>query len=174
MATTFEEHVEAKSGLTVGGTTLVLPVGQLTDSNWSSSSSARLASSKAVHTQIESIELAVQDVAVAASETLLFIANGAGTFNKLEAVVITAATGADRTVNIDLQKSTAGGSFSTVLTATLEFDNVDVALTPTTATFTTDTYLASDIFKIIVTVAGAAGNQAIGCVVSVTKSENPS
>lgn len=170
----FTDHIEAQAGLTVSGSNLVLPSGVLTTANWSSSSAARLESAKAVHSQVESFEIVEQNTTVIAIEKLLFIANGAGTLNKLEATVITAATGADRTVNIDLLKSTAGGSFATVLSATLEFDNVDVALTPTTATLNTTAYLASDIFKIVVTIAGAAGNQALGCVVSVTKSENPS
>ena len=122
---------------------------------------------------MESVELAEQASAVVAIEKLLFIANGAGTLDKLEATVITAATGADRTVNIDLLKSTAGGSFASVLTATLEFDNVDVALTPTEATLSTTAYISGDIFKLTVAVVGAAGNQAIGLVASLTKSENP-
>lgn len=165
--------LEARAGLSVSGNTLVLPDSSLTNTNWSSAAANRLESAKAVHTQVESVELFEQATPVIAVERLLFIANGAGTFDKLEAAVVTIATGGDRTVNIDLQKSTGGGAFATVLTGTLEFDSADVNLTPTTATFTTTAYSSSDIFKLVITVAGAAGNQALGLIVSTTKSENP-
>lgn len=100
---------------------------------------------------------------VAADNQFCHIVNGTTcTLAYVKAMVDTAATGADRTVNIDLQRSTAGGAFATVLTSTILFNNASTARTAISGTITTSTLSQGDILKWVVTVAGAAGNQAIG------------
>jgi hypothetical protein len=82
------------------------------------------------------------------------------------------ATGADRTVNVDLQKSTGAGAFATVMTATIEFDNASVLRTAVAGVLASTALVAGDILKIVITVAGAAGNQALGLVVTVELRED--
>ena len=72
------------------------------------------------------------------------------------------ATGADRTVTIDLHKSTAGGAFATVLAAPIVLDNTNVLRTPEAGTVTVTTFVADDLLRLLITVAGAAGNQGEG------------
>lgn len=128
---------------------------------------------KIVRHQSVDVELFGPATTVAALTKLIHIVKGqAGTLVQLTAAVVTAATGADRTVNVDLKKSTGGGAFATVLTATILFNNTSVALTPESVSgFTSDELAADDILELVVTVAGAAGNQAIGLIVTLTFEE---
>ena len=83
------------------------------------------------------------------------------------AITGTIATGADRTVTVDLQKSTGAGAFATVLSATIQFNNVSVLRTASSGTFSSTSLVAGDLLRVVVTVAGAAGNQALGLVCSI-------
>lgn len=111
--------------------------------------------------------------AVVAATAYLHIARGDGTIASLEAAVDTVATGADRTVTIDLKKSTAGGAFASVLTGTLVHNDASTSRTATAATVNTTSYVDGDIFQLTVAVAGAAGNQALGLVVTLNLQESP-
>ena len=84
------------------------------------------------------------------------------------------ATGADRTVTVDLQKSTAGGAFSTVLSSTIGFTNASVLRTPVSGTINSPAYSALDEFRVVVSVAGSASAQATGLIVRAVFSEMPS
>jgi hypothetical protein len=79
------------------------------------------------------------------------------------AITGTIATGADRTVTVDLQKSTGAGAFATVLTTTIVLDNASVLRTAEEAVVKVDgseDLVTGDILRVVITVAGAAGNQA--------------
>lgn len=111
---------------------------------------------------------------VTATTKMIMRAVQAGSLLSVGAIVYTVATGADRTVTIDLHKATAGGvSFATVLSATFGFTNGSVVNTIVAGTVSTTPYAAGDLFKIIVTVAGAAGNQALGLGIILQVNENP-
>lgn len=118
-----------------------------------------------------------QDGAVVADTAYLRIIRGAtADVVAVEACVTeTIATGADRTVNVDLQKSTGAGAFATILTATIELDNASVLRTVSTGALTGGAALVDgDLLRLVVTVAGAAGNQAEGLLVTVTLREDAS
>lgn len=103
---------------------------------------------------------------VAASE-IVHVAHGDGALLSVEAVVSTVATGADRTVTVDVQKSTAGGAFATLLTTTIVLDDDSVVRVPEAGVVSgTPTFIDGDILSIIVTVAGSAGAQAAGLCVT--------
>ncbi len=73
-----------------------------------------------------------------------------------------------------MKKSTGAGAFATVLASTLVFTNASVLRTAVAATLgATLTYVVGDIFQLYVTVAGAAGNQALGLAVDLFLAENP-
>jgi len=94
-----------------------------------------------------------------------YIAKGIGTLTSVRAAINGAiATGADRTVTVDLQKSTAGGAFATVLSGTVGFTNASVLRTLSTGTISSATYAAGDLFRWVVTVAGSASAQATGLI----------
>lgn len=97
----------------------------------------------------------------------MHIASAAGSLMSLEAAITgVIATGADRTVTIDLQKSTGAGAFATVLSAVLTLNNASVLRTLQAATITTLPFVDGDILRLVIAVAGAAGNQAQGLIVT--------
>lgn len=111
--------------------------------------------------------------AVVNATQLLHILRAGGEVVSIEAFVTTVATGADRTVTIDLQKSTAAGAFATILTSGLVLNNASVVRTVYSGAIASPTLIDNDLLQLVVTVAGAAGNQAQGLQVTVTLRENP-
>lgn len=113
-------------------------------------------------------------VSVAALTKWLHIVRGAaGTIVAIEAAIAVVATGADRTITVDLHKSTGAGAFATVLSATIGFTNASAVRTPVAGTLSSSTLVDGDILEVIVTVAGSAGNQATGLTVTLTLAEEP-
>lgn len=110
---------------------------------------------------------------VALAAQLLTIFRTGGELIAIEGVITTQATGADRTVTVDLEKSTAGGAFATVLTTTVDIDNTTVIRTPVAGVVNDADVIDGDIYQLTVAVAGGAANQAEGLVVTVTMRENP-
>lgn len=97
-----------------------------------------------------------------------------GVFKAFEAAITGAvATGADRTVTIDLKKSTGAGAFASILSATVVFNNVSTLRVVSAATLSDTAIANDDMFQVTVTVAGAAGNQAQGLLITATYEENP-
>lgn len=102
------------------------------------------------------------------------IRGATGDVISLEAAITeTIATGADRTVTIDLQKSTGAGAFATILSSTLVLNNASVLRTAVAAVLAAGAALvAGDILRLTVAVAGAAGNQALGLTIRVILRED--
>lgn len=138
---------------------LRLPAGSVTDA--AIEAAAGIAATKLEHEIRRTLEVEPA-TAIAAVSKLSHVAKAAGTIAAVRALVVTKATGADRTVNVDLQKSTGGGAFATVLSATIAFNNGSTNLAVVSATLASAAYVAGDVFKWIVTVAGSAGAQAAG------------
>lgn len=112
---------------------------------------------------------------VAAATLYPTINRDEGTLISLEAAITeTVATGADRTVTIDLLRSTGGGAYASVLSSTLVLDNGNTVRVLETATISSADMADGDTWKLTVAVAGAAGNQALGLVVALTWKENSS
>jgi len=111
--------------------------------------------------------------AIVAATYLLYIPRAAGSLVSLDAAITTQATGADRTVSIDLQKSTGAGAFASVLTAPIGITNTTPIRTVQAATIASAAYIDNDLFELLVAVAGAAGAQAQGLLVTATFRENP-
>ncbi len=151
--------------------TIDIPSGGLTSGMWSSSSP--LAANKHVRHQSLDSELFGPAVSVAALTKDLHICRGAtGVLIGLQASINGAiATGADRTVTVDLHKSTGAGAFATVLSSTIGFTNASVLRTPASAVFSDTAMVASDLLRVIVTVSGSASAQATGLLLTLTYSE---
>jgi phosphoribosylpyrophosphate synthetase len=111
---------------------------------------------------------------ISATTTYVRCCNATGTLLKFSAAITeTIATGADRTVTVDLHKSTGAGAFATVLSSTIGFTSSSVLLTKSNAGFSDTAILSGDILKVVVTVAGGAGNQALGLVTELILYEAP-
>lgn len=112
--------------------------------------------------------------AVVADTEVIHIARASGTIVSIEAVVYGAiATGGDRTVTIDLKKSTGAGAFASVLSATLVLDNTNVLNTLEAGAINTSAYIDGDLLQITIAAAGVAGAQTQGVAIIVTLRENP-
>lgn len=106
---------------------------------------------------------------ITATDYPLLIARAGGTLLGFEAAITgTIATGADRTVTVDLKRSTGAGALATVLSATIGFTNGSTLLSLSAATISTTFVADGDVFIAVVTVAGAAGAQAIGLAITLT------
>lgn len=120
-----------------------------------------------------SIELYGPTTAVAALTKTLGMAKGAGDIVSFGAWIEVVATGADRTITVDLHRSTGGGAYATVLSATVGFTNGSTVRSLVSGTLSSTTFAAGDIFRVVVTVAGAAGAQATGLSVYLGLHEEP-
>lgn len=151
--------------------TMTIPAGTLT--NAGVNAAAAIDATKLVH-RIPIQYAQATGSAVAAQTLLVHICHGAATLVSVEAVLETIATGADRTVDVDVKKGNAGSAFATVLTAPIAFTNASVARTVSSGTLSTTACADNDVLQVTVAVAGAAGNQALGLCVVVTLDQQPS
>lgn len=112
--------------------------------------------------------------AVTAQTHVVHVAAYAGAVTGVEAVCATAPTG-DYTITVDVQKSTGGAAFATILTATFDLDsgNSDRVLEAGTVDGTKDDYADGDILQVVVTVSGSTGTQGQGLCVTVFCEEEP-
>lgn len=146
-----------------------IPTGTIEDADVNGS--ADISASKLIRHQSIDEQIVAPATAITAATRLLHICRAAGTLVSFEAIVTKVATGADRTVTVDLQKSSGGGAFATVLSATIGFTNASTVRVPVAATINTTTLADGDILQAVVTVAGSAGNQAEGLLVTLTATE---
>jgi hypothetical protein len=103
------------------------------------------------------------------------VAKGAGQINEFAAAVDAVPAGGDKAVTVDLQKSTGGGAFATLLTAVITINSASSAKTKYTGTLVaTPTFVAGDLLRIVVALTGTTGNQAQGLVARAVVQENPS
>lgn len=165
--TVFPGDVQIKG--TLMPTTLSIPAGSLT--NAGVASSAAIDASKLLHMVHVSTELFGPTTSVAALTKLAYVGKGVGTLSVVRAAVVTPANDVSRTVTVDLQKSTGGGAFATVLSGTVGFTNGSSALTLVSGTISSATYAAGDLFRWVVTVAGGSGTQALGLLADFTTYE---
>lgn len=134
--------------------------------------SAGIDAAKVVHQfSLDYTQAPGSDVVAATQD--LHIAQAAGTVEAVEAVLTGQIPSVDRTAVIDVQKSTAGGAFASVLTATLTLNSSNTIRVPVDATVNTSAYADADILRIVVTLGGSSGTHPQGLLVTVTVTENP-
>lgn len=112
--------------------------------------------------------------AVVTQTELVHVAKYAGILKSVEVAIDAAITG-DNTLVIDVQKSTGGAAFATILSSTLTINSATAVRTAVAATVdaTKDDYVAGDVFQVVITADGT-GTQAQGIVITVFFEENPS
>lgn len=147
------------------------PSGSIGNSHFSSESTERLSADKAVHEHKFHYAQA-PGVNIAAATQLAAILRAAGTIEAIE-VAITGAASGDRTATVDLQKSTGGGAFATVLSSVVTINSSTVVRTPAAGVVSSNTLADGDILELIVATGGSSGTQPQGLIVTVTWRENP-
>lgn len=136
--------------------------------------SAGISSSKLQQQQTIAHELFGPAVTITALTKQIAVINGlTSNLLKFRAGLVTKATGGDRTVTVDLQRSTAGGAYATVLSATIGFTSGSANLTIVSGTISSPAGIQNDLYQVVVTVAGAAGAQALGLIVALDYQQDP-
>lgn len=114
---------------------------------------------------------------VAATLDLHVVKGGTGQVLSVEGAITGAiATGADREVHIDIQKSTGAAAFATILSDTLDLSIASGPALRTAydggVTIDSGDLVDGDILRVVITVAGAAGAQAQGLIVTIGLKED--
>lgn len=138
-------------------------------------SGAAIAATKLTHQFSIDRQLYAEGAAVVAlaSELLHIVSGTTAEIVTFEGVITTQATGADRTVNVDLQKSTGGGAFASITTTDIEIDNTTAIRTAVAATLSNTSLSDGDVLRAVVSVAGSASAQAAGLLITLTLREDP-
>jgi hypothetical protein len=153
--------------ITCGG--FVPPPGSIT--NAAIQAAAGIDTTKVDHRHAITYQQAPGTAIVAATHDA-HICRANGVVLALEAAITGAiATGGDRTVDVDVQLGNAAAGFATILTGTVQFTNSSTLRAVVSGTVASDDLADGDILRIVITVAGAAGNQAQGLVVTITLDE---
>ena len=142
------------------------------------SNAAQIDGSKIIRQQANSVEVYAQGASVASdvTKTILMVYGKVGTLIALEAAIFEAAVG-DSTVTVDLQKSTAGGAFASVLSSALSISSITAVRTPVSLTSTstpsisTTALVAGDILQIVVDATEGSGTLPLGLLVTLTYQE---
>lgn len=133
---------------------------------------AGVESTKLIHRFSESIELFGPSTTIAALTKLLRIARRGGSLVSLQAATSVQATG-DRSVTVDLQKSTGGGAFASVLSSPLSIPQATAVRTAVTGTISTPSFVAGDIFQLVVALGGTTGSYPQGLIASCDVDQHP-
>jgi hypothetical protein len=111
--------------------------------------------------------------AIVAMTEDIAVVGGAGTVVGVTVMESTAPTG-DHVTTVDVQKSTGGGAFATILTGTISYSVSQANLAVVAGTLlSVPALLAGDVLRVIVTVSGSTSSQGQGLVVTVTTNEAP-
>jgi hypothetical protein len=166
---TFDESVIIRGALSAESVTL--PNNSVNDSNVNATNP--LGRTKSWH-QTHAGGGQAPGAAVVAQTIDIYIARAAGVVVAFEAAITGAlADDASRHVYVDLQKSTGGGAFATILSATIDLTSASTLRTAVAAAFSSSSLVDGDILRAVVTVAGGAGNQAQGLIFDATIAEAP-
>ena len=151
--TTFDVDVYTKKEFVP--TKITLPAGSVSDEKIPAG--ANIDAAKLKRRVPFSVELFGPTTTITAlTKTLTMIRGATGKVISITGHIDVQATGADRTVTIDLKKSTGGGAFATILTTTVNITNATAIRTAVNGAINTADLVVGDILQLVVTVAGAA------------------
>jgi hypothetical protein len=156
---------------TISSTRLTIPAGSVSDAQVPAG--ANINANKLQHHEEISVQLFAPGTTIVNVTQLLHINRSTtATVIDVRAAITTQATGGDRTVTVDVQKATGGGAFATIMSSTVNITNSTAINTSVDGSVgAAGALVAGDVLQIVVTVAGAAGAQAKGLVVSATIQE---
>jgi len=135
------------------------------------SGSAAIKSTKVLH--VTTLRHTQTGNIIAATEYLTIVNVPNARVLALEASITETAAGGDRTVTLDLKKSTGGGAFATILSSTLVFNSGDALRTIKTAALATPDLVDGDMLQLTVTIAGTTGAVPQGLLASLHLREDP-
>ncbi len=143
-----------------------------TVTNASVADAAGIEAEKVVHQfSLDYAQAPGSDIAAATMD--LHICQAAGEVVAIQAAVTGVIASGDRSATVDVQKSTSGGAFASILTAVITLDSANTIRVPEAGTVTGGTTTTGAILRIIVVQpAGTTGTRPQGLIVTVTLQEN--
>lgn len=167
--TTMDSNVHIKGNLSAE--TMDIPAGTIVSADVSAS--AAIAAAKLVHRF--PVRHSQNEGAVVADETVgIHIAAAAGVVASIEVVCTSTAPVGNSTVTVDLQKSTAGGAFATMLSSVVTIDSANTVRVAEAGTLSGTAYVDGDILELIIDATVGSGTLPTGMAIVVTLQENPS
>jgi len=107
---------------------------------------------------------------VAATSVIHLVGGTKATLIRFQAAITGVIPTGGNTVNVDLQRSTGGGAFASVLAATIPFGSTDALRTLKSATFSTTGCIAGDLLQVVITVTGSSAQ---GVIVTLDLQQSP-
>jgi len=163
--------------ISIGGSLSVVtafypPALSIKNSHISTATADRIDAYKTIDNRSVFAELYGPATLCAALSKDIYIAHGPGTLLSFSAFIEVTGTAGDKVVTVDLHKSTAAGAWATVLSATISFAAAAAVRTLVSGTLSSTAYLAGDLFRAVVTVAGTTGAYAQGLNVRLCADES--
>lgn len=166
MASTIEGFTTFKDGINVN-TTFSAPAGSVT--NTMISSNTEIVAEKLEHQHAFHHS---QTSTVTAATEYVHIVRNTGEVVAVEAAVTEVLPSGDYQISVDVQKSTGAGSFSTILSATIDLTSGSTLRTPVAGTISATGLVDNDLLRVVVTVSGSSGSQGQGLLVTITTRES--
>lgn len=110
---------------------------------------------------------------VAAYEWGFNIARGNGTIRSIEAVILTTLPTGDRTVSVDLKRSTSAGALASILSAAISLSSANTLRVPAAGTINTSAVQDNDFWQVVLTLGGTTGNYPVDLLITVEWEEAP-
>lgn len=152
-AGTFDGDIQVRGA--VACTSLISSSASITDSMIAAAGGGSYISPTKLKPRVP-LGFAQQDGTTSTGEARVFSAYAAGSIQQVSISMDTAPTSTD-TVTIDVQKSTGGGAYATILSSTFAMNNTRSNRTVYTATISSASFVAGDIFKVTWSVTGTSG-----------------
>jgi hypothetical protein len=133
--------------------TLAIPPGTITDA--AVSASAGIAATKVVHQFPARVSQASGSAVVTRTELVHVVRGATGAVTGFEVACAVVPTSTD-TVVVDLQKSTGGGAFASVLSSTITLNSASTVRTAYAATISAASLVDGDVLQVVVTATGAS------------------
>ena len=143
------------AGQILGITGFIAPSGTVTDDAMSANSPAGVTKTRHLHKAGTSFGFDVDDTPTT-KEFIIYVATAAGTVRNVRGMF--EDTGTSSGITFDLKKYATGGSTgSSVLSAAISFTHSDADNTPKAGTISSASYVAGDMFSILMTVSSSTG-----------------
>lgn len=169
MSTTINEQLIAKGGLKALGT-VSMPDNSI--SGTALNASVLVPANRLIH-RFALVYAQADGGSVVTATVGIHVAASAGTVKSIEVGLTGAAAVGAATFTVDLNKSTGGGAFATMLSGNITVDSATAIRTVEAGTVSSGSYTDGDILQLEMVATAGGGTLPQGVVVTVIVEENP-
>lgn len=135
---------------------------------------AGIEATKVIHQYSPATLIFPATTAIAAGTFPFFICNAeTSEIVDFDVAVFTAATSGDRTVTIDVHKSTGGAAFASIMSSTILLEDTNAARVPVSGVISDVDLIEGDILAAVITLGGSSGSYPLGLLASLTVRDRP-